>query len=402
MRLVQSSLFYYLFMGRYYSYLKTAVTIIEKYNGVLPFAIFIKQFFAAEKKYGSKDRKQISNICYPYFRIGNIAKKYSNTDAIINANFLCETKATDFLQIVAPDLIKDIHLSIQEKLLLLNPNFRIDDITICTPLFSKHLDVQAYLQAYFIQPSTFFRIRPLHYNTVIANVQKAAIQYQQLTTNCIQLQANNNLADICIIDKEIVIQDYNSQKVFDALIAFLPAASNEIKVWDCCAASGGKSILLHDVIPNKIQLTVSDIRTSILANLKKRFAVAGIKNFKSFVADISNQLTILPTEKYDLIICDVPCSGSGTWSRTPEQLTFFKPTQIEHYSQLQKKIMSNVLPYLKAKGLLVYITCSVFEKENEAQMNYLVNEKQLTLLHSQLLQGANNKADSMYVAIFTT
>jgi 16S rRNA (cytosine967-C5)-methyltransferase len=388
-------------MNRYFSYLQTATTIIEKYHGLVPFAIFIKQFFAADKKYGSKDRKQISNICYNYYRIGFIAKKYTTTQAIINASFLCETMATNFLSTVAPSMALNIEQPIQKKLSLLNPNFTINDIAACIPLLSKSLDVQAYLHSFFIQPSTFVRIRPLYKNKVVTALQKANINYQLLTTNCIQVQTTTNIADVCIIDKEVVIQDYNSQSVFDNLAAFLPITSNYINVWDCCAASGGKSILLHDVLPNKIKLTVSDIRPSIISNLKKRFAAAGIKNYKSFVADISNNSTNLPIEKYDIIVCDVPCSGSGTWSRTPEQLSFFNNEQIEHYSQLQKKITAAVIPFLKQNGLLVYITCSVFEKENEAQIDYLVQHQQLTLLHSQLLQGANNKADSMYVAILT-
>ena len=388
-------------MSRYFSYLQTAATIIEKYNGVVPFAIFIKQFFAAEKKYGSKDRKQVSNICYNYYRIGFIAKKYITTQAIINASFLCETTATDFLLTVAPNLIKNINLPVNKKLLFLNPSFSVNDITACIPLLSKELNVQNYLQSFFIQPSTFVRIRPLYKNKVVTTLQKANINHQLLAGNCIQIQTTTNIADICIIDKEVVIQDCNSQSVFDNLATFLPATTNEIKVWDCCAASGGKSILLHDILSNKIQLTVSDIRASILANLKKRFLNAGIKNYKSFVADISNNSANLPVEKYDIIVCDVPCSGSGTWSRTPEQLSFFNNEKIEYYSQLQKKITSVVIPFLKPNGILVYITCSVFEKENEAQIDYLVQQHQLTLLHSQLLQGANKKADSMYVAILT-
>jgi 16S rRNA (cytosine967-C5)-methyltransferase len=388
-------------MSRYFSYLQTVTTIIEKYNGNMPFAIFIKQFFAAEKKYGSKDRKQISNICYHYYRIGFIAKKYTTTQAIINASFLCETTATDFLSTVAPNMAPNIEQPIHKKLLLLNPNFTLNDIAACIPLLSKSLDVQAYLQSFFIQPSTFVRIRPLYKNKVVTALQKASINYQLIASNCIQVPTTTNIADVCIIDKEVVIQDYHSQSVFDNLATFLPIANNNINVWDCCAASGGKSILLHDILPHKIQLTVSDIRPSIISNLKKRFAAAGIKNYKSFVADISNNSTNLPAEKYDIIVCDVPCSGSGTWSRTPEQLSFFNNEQIEYYSQLQKKITAAVIPFLKQNGLLVYITCSVFEKENEAQIDYLVQQHQLTLLHSQLLQGANKKADSMYVAILT-
>jgi len=55
---------------RYHSYLNTAKNIIENYKGEIPFAVFIKKYFSAKKKYGSKDRKQITALCYNYFRLG--------------------------------------------------------------------------------------------------------------------------------------------------------------------------------------------------------------------------------------------------------------------------------------------------------------------------------------------
>jgi 16S rRNA (cytosine967-C5)-methyltransferase len=52
---------------------------------------------------------------------------------------------------------------------------------------------------------------------------------------------------------------------------------------------------------------------------------------------------------FELIICDAPCTGSGTWSRTPEQLYFFDEKKIEQYALLQKKIVSTIIPRLKER-----------------------------------------------------
>jgi len=70
----------------------------------------------------------------------------------------------------------------------------------------------------------------------------------------------------------------------------------------------------------------------------------------------------LPLYNYQLIVCDAPCTGSGTWSRTPENLFYFKPEIVEDFAQRQKQIVTNVIPYLQNEGLLFYITCSVFKK----------------------------------------
>ena len=63
-------------------------------------------------------------------------------------------------------------------------------------------------------------------------------------------------------------------------------------------------------------------------NLHRRFKKAGIKEYKYFIADVGNADFKPGQLDFDLIICDAPCSGSGTWSRTPEQLCFFTEEKI--------------------------------------------------------------------------
>ena len=171
------------------------------------------------------------------------------------------------------------------------------------------------------------------------------------------------------------------------------------KLWDCCAASGGKSIMAYDINPN-IQLTVSDKRESILKNLHERFEKAGIKNYNSFIADLTTTNYKPPTTNFDLIIADVPCTGSGTWSRTPEQLYYFKEQKINEYSFLQKKIVENVIPHLKNNGHLLYITCSVFKKENEEVVDFIKEKFQLKLIKMELLKGYEMQSDTMFAALF--
>lgn len=158
--------------------------------------------------------------------------------------------------------------------------------------------------------------------------------------------------------------------------------------------------MLYDLFPD-INLTVSDKRENILVNLKKRFAKADITNYEGFIADLSVPLIQNKRNKYNLIIADVPCSGSGTWSRTPEQLYFFRESKIEEYSNLQKKIVSNVIPFLQPGGFLLYITCSVFKKENEEVVAFIKENHQLELRHTELFAGYDQKADTLFAALFS-
>ncbi len=197
------------------------------------------------------------------------------------------------------------------------------------------------------------------------------------------------------------MQDYSSQQTANF---FQRQTANyklqTLSVWDCCAGSGGKSIMLFDLNKN-LSITVTDIRKSILINLEKRFKEAGIKKYQSFVADLSSVNSRRSTPGYDLIIADVPCSGSGTWSRTPEALFFFSEKEIERFNKLQKDIIGNVIPHLKKDGKLIYITCSVFKKENEEVVDFIRSTYHLKLEEMSILKGYDKKADTMFAARFT-
>jgi 16S rRNA (cytosine967-C5)-methyltransferase len=247
-----------------------------------------------------------------------------------------------------------------------------------------------------IQPDIYLRVRPNKETVVKQKLEAAAIPFQQIEDNCLALPPNAKADAAISLNMEAVIQDLNSQHVFDGL--FDQPLRQNLQVWDCCAASGGKSILIKDLFPN-VSLTVSDVRESILANLRKRFAEAGIHSYKWFVTDLSLP-NFQSAQTYDLVICDAPCSGSGTWGRTPEQLFFFSIDKLNHYSSLQKKIVSNAVKGLKKGSCLLYITCSVFIAENEEVVNFIQKQFALQLVNQQYYVGYDKKADTLFAALF--
>lgn len=383
-------------MSRYHSYLNTSVTILTAYKGEEPFAGYIKQFFSANKKYGSKDRKQISHLCYCYFRTGKALTELSVEDRIVAGLFLCSSEESEILTFLKAEWSLHTGLSIKEKLSLIDKDLLVEQIFPWKEECSEGLSAELFTESFLQQPDLFLRMRPENEKQVKTKLKNAAIEFTSLSNTCLALSNNTKIDTILETDKEVVIQDYSSQRVGE----FFPMnIDGNIKtVWDCCAASGGKSILAKDVFTN-IQLTVSDVRENILFNLKKRFAAAGINNYKSFLADLSNSKQAIPAESFDLIIADVPCSGSGTWSRTPEQLYYFEPAKIDEYAKLQKSILNNVIVAMKTGGYFLYITCSVFKKENEDAVNFLLEKINLKVLKMELLKGYELKADTMFVAL---
>lgn len=382
-------------------YLRSAVAVIAQYDGVLPLSAFLKQYFKANPKFGSKDRKNISHLCYTFFRAGNGVNTSSVEEKIKASVFICETNADDWGLLVDEQWRNNWNADIETKWRFVASVFPGSGPANLFPWnqeLSSGIDAVPFAVSHLVQPDLFLRIRPERSRKVFEKLSAAKIPFRQVSGNCLALPNASKIDEVLNTDTEVVIQDLSSQRVGDVLKLCIDDSKITKTVWDCCAASGGKSILAFDLIKN-IQLTVSDVRASILRNLQDRFERAGIKNYHSFVADLAGELKVPPTS-YRIVICDAPCSGSGTWGRTPEQLHFFTKDKIDSYSALQKKITTNVIPYIEENGYFLYITCSVFKKENEEIVCHILESKKLELVRSELLKGYEEKADSMFVALF--
>lgn len=394
---------------RFQSYLNTAVSLITNYYGNIPLVHYLKNYFAQNKKHGSKDRKAITHLCYCYFRLGKSLNEVTFEEKIKIALYLCHNKINEYGILYNNNWLANWHSSLAQRIDFVQknyPNFSIHSIFVFTDLLSEGICKEEFVLSFFNQPQLFLRVRPNYLQTVLQKLQAAAIAYKLLNNNCIALPNTTKVDAILQVNKDVVIQDYSSQQIAQYYEIVLSALNvnnysthKPLLVWDCCAASGGKSILLLDTFPN-IKLTVSDIRESILINLAKRFKEAGINNYQSFVTDLSKEQQDIKFNKYQFIVCDVPCSGSGTWGRTPEQLLGVTINKLNYYANLQKKIVLQALKQLTPNGYFLYITCSVYQNENEEIINYIQSNTNLQLLKSEIICGYNHHADTMFAALF--
>lgn len=387
-------------MSRYYSYLNSAKEILAAYSGQEPFASFLKKYFARHKKYGSKDRKQISHLCYCYFRLGKMQMTLPVEEKILASLFFCSNESNEVLHALRPDWNDKIKLKLEEKCSMFNAQCSMLNVFPWKEELSEGIEHEKFVMSFFIQPDLFLRLRPGKENGVKQKLEEKGIEYKLIKDDCVALSNSSKLDEIIELNKEAVVQDYSSQGGGDFLVPVRRGRQTEgaIRVWDCCAASGGKSIMAKDILGD-VDLTVSDIRESILINLKKRFNEAGIKNYKAFVADLAASKVKLPISDFELIICDAPCTGSGIWSRTPEQLYYFDKNEIRKYASLQEQIVSNTISHLQPGGYFLYITCSVFKKENEEVVEFIEKNFDLEVIRMEVLKGYDKKADTMFAAL---
>lgn len=376
--------------------LSTVENILKQYLSDQPLARFLAQYYRQNKQMGSKDRRLASRLLYNYFRLGKALPAESLESRLVVAEFLCNIQTNSFIAYYKPDFEEFIHLNLDEKLEILKkefPDFTLSDVFPFETHLSETVDKEAFYKSFFVQPDLYIRMQRGRESQIIKLLETSDIAFERINEQTVALP-NGTKLDQVITDKGIYeVQDVSSQKVGEF---FKPKKWD--KWWDCCAASGGKSLLLLDEEPT-VKLLVSDNRESILENLKERFFLAGIKGYQRKVLDLTqNQDLLLHDYEFDGIILDAPCSGSGTWGRTPEMLTSFPASKIKFYTELQRKIAKNVVKYLKVGKPLIYITCSVFRAENEEQVNWLCENFNLKLESEELIKGYQTKADTLFVA----
>ncbi len=381
--------------------------ILAAYHFEIPLHHFLKNYFRENKQIGSKDRKLLRQYTYHWFRLGQAIIGEETELRLAKAVFLNEKKASPFFDYLSlrsqwkPD---DASWSfpVQEKLKLLQISYT--DIFPWMDELCDELRKDEFIESFFKQPRLWLRARK----------GKEQLLEQQLLHQQLPFERNTLLPRAYALPNGsnpqteglAEVQDLSSQQV----IGFVKVTPG-ITIWDCCAASGGKSLALADD-NSGINLFVSDLRERILENLHQRFATNGINSYAAAVADLSRQhscisFTKWPDRKrieathgfFDVILVDAPCSGSGTWARTPEQLQQMNEQTVDRYAALQRSIVQNVLPFLKPNGQLVYITCSVFARENEKQADYFAAHFHLKAITEKLVQGAADGADTMFVSV---
>lgn len=376
--------------------LKTFQRILDEYPAETPLSKFLPGFYRQNKQMGSTDRRIAGRLLYNYFRLGRALPGVPPEERLFVAEFLCNTQLNSFIQHFKPDWAGCMGFGTDEKIGIIKtvfPAFKLEDVFPWTHQLSPGINKDAFLKSFFVQPDLFIRINKGYEQQVKIVLTAAEVVFKDEGNNCISLPNGTRLEALFPNLHWFEVQDFSSQQTAQF---FKPNKWDAW--WDACAASGGKSLLLHSQEPT-VKLVVSDIRESILANLDERFQHAGITKYQKKLLDLTqNNDLILHDYEFDGIILDAPCSGSGTWGRTPEMISQFETYNIEFFQKLQQSIVRNVAKYLKPGKPLVYITCSAFKAENEDVVNFMVKELGLKLEEQTTLKGYENKADTMFVA----
>ena len=162
------------------------------------------------------------------------------------------------------------------------------------------------------------------------------------------------------------------RQMHNAYVNYQPSAIRPLTALDLCAAPGGKSTLLRSALPADCVLYSNEpIRTRasiLLENVTKW----GYENH--IVTNCYPRDYRQAKMKFDLILCDVPCSGEGMFRKDEATIREWSPQQVEKCWQLQREIISDAWACLNDGGIMIYSTCTFNTKENEENIRWMLQE----------------------------
>lgn len=162
-------------------------------------------------------------------------------------------------------------------------------------------------------------------------------------------------------DGWVSVQDGAAQQVV-SLLDLQPG----MRVLDACAAPGGKTAHILELMPDLSMLAL-DIDAQRLLRVTETLTRLGLNGI-TLTADAADTANWWQGERFDRILIDAPCSGSGVIRRHPDIKLLRRPEDIDQLAARQQQLLDNLWPLLKPDGILVYTTCSVFDRENAGQI----------------------------------
>ena len=167
-----------------------------------------------------------------------------------------------------------------------------------------------------------------------------------------------------------IVQDEAS-----ALVGYVVNPRPGERVIDMCAAPGGKTTHLGELMQNRGSIVALDVSKPRLDRLIWQCQRMGIRIVEPRILDARKAPEVYGENTFDRVLLDAPCTSSGTIRKNPEIRWLLKEEEIPEYSRLQKELLEAAIRLAKPGGIIVYATCSVFPEENEMVLKEVLDRE---------------------------
>lgn len=346
-----------------------------------PLDLLLSQYFRSHKNLGSTDRKIIGDTIYGMVRWKTLIEHFDPVDPI------------------------SFYQSLDWEKVLKNPSI---------PL-SARLGLPEFLFSRFSESFGLEKTERL--GEILNQTAPTTIRINPLKTNreeLLKMWGNKFSVAICK-ESSLGIQFHKREPLFalpefkqglfemqdegSQILSDLVKPKEGDCVLDYCSGSGGKTLAFAHRMREKGQIYLHDIRLHALQEAKRRLRRAGIQNAQCIPPNHDQMRRLIG--KCDWVLADVPCSGTGTLRRNPDQKWKIDAPFVKKLIEQQKQIANEALKYVKTEGRFVYATCSILPEENTEQVNYLLKNHPLQLVQEPIsILPQSGGMDGFFGAVF--
>ena len=193
--------------------------------------------------------------------------------------------------------------------------------------------------------------------------------------NALEISGYDSLAFLESFEKGY----FQVQDVSSMLVGLAADPKSGDKIIDICAAPGGKSIHVADLLKGTGHVEARDLTDYKVSLIEENITRCEFENISAKRAD-ALILDEAAKETADIVIADLPCSGLGVLKKKSDIKYRMGQSQIEELAQLQRDILKNAVTYVKSGGTLIYSTCTIAKEENDLQVDWILENLPLQLV----------------------
>ncbi|MEI2299975.1 RsmB/NOP family class I SAM-dependent RNA methyltransferase [Ensifer sp. MJa1] len=202
---------------------------------------------------------------------------------------------------------------------------------------------------------------------VLKALERSGAEPATIARNGIRIPAGEGASRLPNVTAELSFQKgwFEVQDEGSQIVADLAFPQEGEQVLDYCAGGGGKTLAMSAAMNNKGQVHAYDTDRKRLAPIIERLKRAGTRNVQ--VHESTDSLAPL-AGRFDRVLVDAPCTGTGTWRRRPDTKWRLNQKNLEERVSQQEEALASAAQFVRPGGHLIYVTCSVLPEENETQV----------------------------------
>lgn len=316
---------------------------------------FLAGWYKSRRYLGSRDRRLLSAVVYSSLRWKGWTKNPAHAfylDAV-------ERNGAIDRMLKSPDMVQPAGaLSLEDKADSLSFWEDRPDPTL-TDLFPSWLPEELCLASFQLRPPVWARTRHFFRERVDSRIEALSLDATRHPRVPNALSFSDHVAFTKL--RQQVLGLLEIQTLVSQAVGIVCDAKPGQVWWDACCGGGGKTLMLNDMMDYKGRVFATDTRPEAIKQFQMRESHGNLAHIQYQVLDSS--IENLSDQMFNGILVDAPCTGLGTWARTPDARWRLRAKHVEFNRDLQFRILNNVVQSLPSGNRLVYSVCTVTPEE---------------------------------------